>query len=80
MTQVVLLTTTDCGFCEQAKEVLGRLAAEYKLDVSEVPLSSQQGKQLARAARAPFPPVVLIDGVPFSYGRLSERKLRKALA
>jgi hypothetical protein len=27
-----------------------------------------------------FPPAVLIDGEPFSYGRLSERKLRRDLA
>ena len=80
MTEVVLLTTTDCSFCEQAKEVLGRLAAEFKLDVSEVPLSTEQGRELAKTTGAPFPPVVLIDGLPFSYGRLSERKLRKALA
>ena len=80
MTEVVLLTTTDCGLCEQAKEVLARLAPEYELDVSEVPLDSSRGKELAAAVGAPFPPVVLIDGVPFSYGRLSERKLRKALA
>jgi len=80
MTEVVLLTTTDCSFCEQAKEVLGRLAAEFRLDVSEVPLSSEPGRGLAKTAGAPFPPVVLIDGLPFSYGRLSERKLRKALA
>ena len=26
-----------------------------------------------------FPPGVLIDGEPFSYGRLSERKLRREL-
>ena len=30
--------------------------------------------------RVPFPPGVLIDGEAFSYGRLSERKLRRELA
>ena len=80
MTEVVLLTTTDCSFCQQAKEVLGRLSSEYELDVNEVPLDSNQGKELAKTAGAPFPPVVFLDGAPFSYGRLSERKLRKALA
>jgi len=26
-----------------------------------------------------FPPAVFVDGQPFSYGRLSERKLRRTL-
>jgi hypothetical protein len=34
---------------------------------------------LAAASGALFPPVVFVDGRPFSHGRLSERKLRKAL-
>jgi len=33
---------------------------------------------MARAAGIMFPPGILIDGEPFSYGR-SERKLRRAL-
>ncbi len=74
-----MLTTTDCGFCEQAKEVLRRLTTEYGLEVHEVPLDSEDGAQLANAAAAPFPPVVFLNGMPFSYGRLSERKLRRAL-
>ena len=34
---------------------------------------------MARAAGIMFPPGILIDGEPFSYGRPSERKLRRAL-
>lgn len=80
MTEVVLLTKQDCHFCEQAKDVLTRLRSEYDLRVREVTLDSDEGRSLARASAAPFPPVVFVDGEPFSYGRLSERKLRKALA
>jgi glutaredoxin len=79
VSEVVLLTKGDCGMCEQAKQVLQRLAPEYRLNLREVPLESQEGKRLALEAAAPFPPVVFLDGEPFSYGRLSERKLRKAL-
>jgi len=79
VTEIVLLTTSECNFCEQAKEALGRLANEYPLEVREVALDSEEGRRLAAAAGAPFPPVVFVDGSPFSYGRLSERKLRKAL-
>jgi glutaredoxin len=79
VTEVVLLTKEDCHFCEQAKDVLARLRAEYDLRVREVALESEEGRSLALEAAAPFPPVVLLNGATFSYGRLSERKLRKAL-
>ena len=79
MTHVIVLTTADCALCEQAKEVARRLAPEYGLEVRDVPLHSEEGARLSDSAAAPFPPVVFLDGVPFSYGRLSERKLRKAL-
>ena len=80
MTEVLLLTKDDCHFCEQAKEVLGRLQGEYGLDVRELPLESDEGRRLAERSGALFPPVLFVAGEPFSYGRLSERKLRKALA
>ncbi len=80
MTDVVLLTKEDCHFCEQAKDILARLRAEYDLRVREVPLESEEGRALAAGSGAPFPPVVFVNSEPFSYGRLSERKLRKALA
>ena len=79
MTQIVLLTKDDCHFCDQAKDLLERLAGEYELDVREVALDSDEGRRLAFEAGAPFPPVVFVGGRSFSYGRLSERRLRKAL-
>lgn len=79
MTEVVLLTKQDCHFCEQAKDVLARLRGEYGLSVREVVLDSEEGRSLALESAAPFPPVVFLNGETFSYGRLSERKLRKAL-
>lgn len=79
MTEVVLLTKEDCGLCDQANGVLARLSVELALSVREVRLDSEEGFELAREAPAPFPPIVLVDGQPFSYGRLSERRLRKAL-
>lgn len=74
------MTTDGCHFCEQAKGVLGRLEGEFQLDVRELRLESDEGQKLAERSGALFPPVVFLDGEPFSYGRLSERKLRKALA
>jgi glutaredoxin len=77
---VVLLTQADCGFCDDAKALLGRLAVEYPLQVSTVDLATPAGQQLATEGGIMLPPGIFVDGEPFSYGRPSERKLRKALA
>jgi hypothetical protein len=37
------------------------------------------GRDLGARAGVLFAPGVLLDGRPFGYGRLSERKLRRAL-
>ncbi|GAA3845333.1 glutaredoxin family protein [Amycolatopsis tucumanensis] len=77
--QITLLTQHDCGFCDQAKQVLNRLADEYPLQVSEIDLASPEGQRLATQAGVLFAPGVLVDAQPFSFGRLSERKLRRKL-
>lgn len=77
---VTLLTKSDCALCDHAKEVLERLAGEMPLCLELVDLASPDGERLAADAGMAFPPAVLLDGRPFSYGRLSERKLRRALA
>lgn len=76
---VVILTQTHCHFCEQAEEILGRLGAEFELDVHRVELSSPEGRSLALDAGVLFPPGVVIEGKLVSYGRPSERRLRKEL-
>ncbi len=76
---MLLLTQVNCGFCEQAQEILERLAREYWLSVSTFDVGSPEGQRLAVQGGLLFPPGVLIDGEPFSYGRLSERKLRREL-
>ena len=76
---ILLLTQEHCGFCEQAKEILDRLSREYWLSVSTLDMGSLTGQELAMNGGLLFPPGVLIDGEPFSYGRLSERKLRREL-
>jgi glutaredoxin len=77
--QITLLTQTSCAMCELAKEILARLGNEYPLSVTEVDLRTDEGKRLAAEAGVLFAPGVLVDGQPFAYGRLSERKLRRAL-
>ena len=78
--EVTLLTQPDCALCEQAKDILTRLVDERFVTVREVDLADPQGRYLAIRHGVLFAPGVLIDGQPFSYGRLSEKKLRRQLA
>ncbi len=76
---VLLLTQERCALCDHAKRVLERLAAEYPLAVTTLELASPEGRALAGRGGVLFPPGVFLDGEAFSYGRLSERKLRREL-
>jgi hypothetical protein len=60
--------------------LFARLAPEHGLKLREVALDSPAGRDLAARSGALLPPVAFRDGEPFSYGRLSERKLRRTLA
>ena len=79
MTTATLLTKQDCVYCDHAKQVLDRIADDYPLVVRSLTLESPQGGALARSVGAVFAPVLLIDDGLFSFGRLSERKLRRHL-
>lgn len=77
--QVMLLSQQECAFCDQAKDILGRLQREFELEISEVDMASPEGAALAERGNIMFPPGIFLDGEAFSYGRPSERKLRKEL-
>jgi len=79
VTAVTLLTQADCALCAHARAVLARVGADYPLVVTEIDLASEPGRALAARAGVPFAPGVLVDGRPFGYGRLSERRLRREL-
>ena len=80
MIQITLLTQPDCALCEQAKRVLIAVGKDVELFINDVALDSDEGRNIADEGGFAFAPGVLLDGEPFSYGRLSERKLRRALA
>jgi glutaredoxin len=79
VTAITLLTQADCALCEHAKTVLARVSADHPVEVTEIDLASEHGRALAARAGVLFAPGVLVDGRPFGYGRLSERRLRRAL-
>ena len=76
---VTLLTKADCHLCDHAKEVLHRVAPDYGLHLETVDLATERGQHIAQDAGMLFPPAILVDGQPFCYGRLSERRLRREL-
>lgn len=78
--EIELLTTPGCHFCTHARELLGKLGAEFPIRVREVGLESVEGVAALQRWRVPFPPIVLLDGQLFGYGRLSERRLRQRLS
>lgn len=76
---VKLLTQSDCHLCEHAKAVLARVSVDFRIQVEEISLSSGTGQRLAAESGFLFAPGVLLHGQPFAFGRLSEKKLRRAL-
>lgn len=77
--RVLVLTQDNCDFCDAAKAMLDRLAREYPLAIETLPLDSAAGQSLAEQGGILFPPGILIEGQAFSYGRPSERKLRREI-
>ena len=74
--QLVLVTTSDCHFCDHAHEVLGELGLEPReLDVA----SAEAGKLTARGIPLAFLPVLTDGEQVLAYGRFSARRLRKEL-
>lgn len=78
--RLTLLTQPACAFCDQAKDVLARIAAQHPIEIAEVDLDSPEGRTLAMRHGVLFAPGILIDDQLVSYGRPSERRLRRELA
>ena len=75
--QLVLVTTSDCHFCDHAHEVLDELG----IDPLEIDVASAEAGELAqRGMPLAFLPVLTDGERVIGYGRLSARRLRKELA
>lgn len=76
---VTLLTRDDCAFCDTAKALLDRLSSEFPLSVRTIDMRSEEGERMAAEGEILFPPAVFLDGTAVSYGRPSERRLRREI-
>jgi Glutaredoxin-like domain (DUF836) len=79
MSTLVLLTAPDCHLCEHAHEVLAALAAERDLSWWDIAVDSSEGQRLAAVAPPLRPVLFTSDGHILGYGRLSAKRLRRAL-
>ena len=77
--EVMLVTSAGCHFCREADQLLEKLRHRFPLRVERIDLTDSKGAAVARRFRVPFPPVLLIDGEYHGHGRISERKLTRAL-
>jgi glutaredoxin len=77
---VTVLVTTGCHYCEDAHGELSARAERGALEFVVIPIESEQGQALQAAHRPGMFPLILLDGKPFSIGRLPRRKLDRALA
>jgi len=76
---VILVVAPRCHFCNDAQKLLEDLGDRYSLTVQRIDLESEEGIAIAAQFRVPFPPVLLINGAYFGHGRISRRKLARAL-
>ncbi len=77
--QITLVTSDGCHLCHDAEDLLMGLGRRFSLQLERIDLTHPAGADLARRLRVPFPPVLLIDGEYFGHGRISGRKLTRAL-
>ena len=77
---ITLVHTQTCHFCADAQNTLNELATQHPIQIDPVDADSDAGQDLIGRHRPAMFPLVLIDGVFFSIGRLPRRKLQALLA
>ena len=77
--EITVVESAGCHFCADAHQVLTSLSARYPIEVASLDVDTDEGRQLMARHRAAMSPLVLVDGVFFSNGRLPRRKLDKIL-
>jgi hypothetical protein len=78
--EVLLVTSQGCHYCDHTLAVLHEVGETTPLSVTTIALTSERGMDLLVRHRVPYPPILLIEGQFFGYGRISRRKLEMHLA
>ena len=79
ITTITLVNAPACHFCADAQDALTDVAREHPIAIEVVQADSDTGRALIAAHRPAMFPLVLLDGEPFSAGRLPRRKLAALL-
>jgi hypothetical protein len=74
---ITLLTRPGCHLCDDAREVIARVAADLGVGWSERDITQSEADLREYGEMIP---VTLIDGVQHDFWRVDERRLRLALA
>jgi Glutaredoxin-like domain (DUF836) len=75
--QITLLSRPGCHLCDDARDVIARVAADLGVPWQERDITRSAGDLRAYGDMIP---VTLIDGVQHDFWRVSEQRLRAALA
>ncbi|HYK32669.1 MAG TPA: glutaredoxin family protein [Streptosporangiaceae bacterium] len=73
---ITLLSRPGCHLCEDAREVISRVAGELGVRWTERDITASQDDLREYADMIP---VTFVDGVQHDFWRVDERRLRKAL-
>jgi Glutaredoxin-like domain (DUF836) len=74
---ITLLTRPGCHLCDDARAVIARVAADLGVSWQERDITASEEDLRAYGEMIP---VTLIDGVQHDFWRVSEQRLRAALA
>jgi hypothetical protein len=74
--RITLLGKPGCHLCDEAREVIARVAADLGTPWEERDITQSEGDLREYGDMIP---VTLIDGVQHDFWRVSERRLRAAL-
>ena len=77
--QVTEVSAPGCHFCDDARAALSEFAKSYPVQVQTVDADSADGQALLARYGVGMFPLVLVDGMFFSAGRLPRRKLSRLL-
>ena len=77
MSEITLLSRPGCHLCQEARAVIERVAADLGVPWSERDVTQSPDDLRAYSEMIP---VTFIDGVQHDYWRVSEDRLRAALA
>ena len=76
---VTVVHAPACHFCLDAENALAELSERFAIDVRRIEIDSPEGRALVAHHRPAMNPLVLLDGLFFSAGRLPRKKLTKLL-